>query len=119
MGTIRVKRVYESPSPDDGTRLLVDRLWPRGRKKEDLRLDAWHKDVAPSDELRKWFSHDPNRWPDFVQCYFVELDKNPEVWKPLLKAARAGDITLLYAAKDSERNNAIALQDYLETKLAA
>lgn len=114
---IKVKRIYDMPEPDDGERFLVDRLWPRGVKKESLRLDAWIKEVAPSDSLRRWFGHEPKRWEGFRQRYFAELDGMPEVWEPLLKAARKGDITLLFSARDTERNNAVVLKGYLEDKL--
>ena len=114
---IRVKRAYESPEVDDGTRILVDRLWPRGVKKEQLSLHGWIRDVAPSDELRKWFGHDPSRWEEFKKRYFVELDRKPEVLKSLLETIRDGNVTLLYAAQDKEHNNAVALKEYLEAKL--
>ncbi len=114
---IRTKRVYAAPTPDDGLRVLVDRLWPRGAKKEQLKLDGWHKEVAPSDQLRQWFGHDPAKWAEFKRRYFAELDnKNPKAWEPLLKAARNGNITLLYSAKDEEHNNAVVLKESLETK---
>ncbi|GBD33661.1 hypothetical protein HRbin33_02657 [bacterium HR33] len=114
---IRVKRVYEPPAPRDGARFLVDRLWPRGLKKETLRLDGWFKELAPSDRLRRWFAHQPGRWQEFRRRYFAELDRNESAWKPLLEAARRGTVTLLYAARDAERNNAVALKEYLESKL--
>jgi uncharacterized protein YeaO (DUF488 family) len=116
---IKVKRAYEPAEKSDGTRFLVDKLWPRGLKKEALHMQSWIKDVAPSDKLRRWFVHDPARWKEFHRRYFAELDKNQEAWKPLLAAARKGDITLVYSAKDTEHNNAIALQAYLEKKLKA
>jgi len=114
---IKVKRVYEPPAPDDGKRFLVDRLWPRGVKKEALRLDGWLKDVAPSDGLRKWFGHDPAKWDEFRRRYFAELEAKPEAWEPLLEAARAGDVTLLFSARDEAHNNAVALKAFLETYL--
>ncbi|GIW52362.1 MAG: hypothetical protein KatS3mg081_1717 [Gemmatimonadales bacterium] len=114
---IRVKRVYEPPVPQDGARFLVDRLWPRGLKKETLRLDGWFKELAPSDRLRRWFAHQPGRWQEFRRRYFAELDRNESAWKPLLEAARRGTVTLLYAARDAEHNNAVALKEYLESKL--
>ncbi len=110
---IRIKRAYDKPDTDDGVRILVDRLWPRGIKKEDLKLDYWLKEVAPSDELRKWFGHDPEKWPDFRRRYFIELDQNSERLKPIREAAEQGTITLIYSAKDEEHNNAVALQAYL------
>jgi uncharacterized protein YeaO (DUF488 family) len=110
---IRIKRAYDKPDTDDGVRILVDRLWPRGIKKEDLKLDYWLKEVAPSDELRKWFGHDQDKWPDFRRRYFIELDQNSERLKPIREAAEQGTVTLIYSAKDEEHNNAIALQAYL------
>jgi uncharacterized protein YeaO (DUF488 family) len=110
---IRVKRVYEPAAPDDGARFLVERLWPRGVKKEALPLDGWLRDVAPSTALRQWFGHDPSRWEEFQRRYAAELDTRPEAWRPLLEAARRGPVTLLYSARDQEHNNAVALQRYL------
>lgn len=114
---IQVKRVYESPTKEDGARFLVDRLWPRGLKKEALQLQGWVKETAPSDALRRWFGHDPKKWAEFQRRYFAELECRPETWKPLLGAARKGVVTLLYSAKDSKHNNAVALRDYLLAKL--
>jgi uncharacterized protein YeaO (DUF488 family) len=114
---IRLKRVYDPPEPDDGRRFLVERLWPRGMKKEALFLDAWAKEVAPSATLRRWFAHDPRKWEEFQRRYFAELDRRPEAWRPLLEAARRGTITLLYSARDLEHNSAVALRAYLEKKL--
>lgn len=114
---IRVKRVYEPPEPGDGTRLLVDRLWPRGLKKEQLLLDGWHRDVAPSNELRQWYHHAPGRWEEFKRRYFAELDQKPQTWESLMKAAREENITLVYAAQNREHNNAVALKAYLEARL--
>ncbi|HKZ83708.1 MAG TPA: DUF488 domain-containing protein [Anaerolineae bacterium] len=116
---IRVKRVYDPPEPGDGARFLVDRLWPRGVKRESLRLDGWLKDAAPSDELRRWFGHDPARWEEFHRRYSVELDGKPEAWRLLVQAARKGTLTLLYTARDTAHNNAVALKEYLERRLAA
>jgi len=113
---IRTKRVYEPAGPEDGTRILVDRLWPRGIAKKALKLDSWNKDVAPSNELRKSFHHDPARWGEFQKRYFAELDNNPEAWSSIVESARTGDVTLLYSAKDEEQNNARVLKDYLESK---
>jgi uncharacterized protein YeaO (DUF488 family) len=114
---ILTKRAYDPPSASDGPRFLVDRLWPRGMKKEALKMDAWLKDLAPSDELRKWSHHDPERWPEFRKRYAAELAAHPECWKPLLDRATEGTVTLLYSAHDTERNNAIALKLFLEAKL--
>jgi uncharacterized protein YeaO (DUF488 family) len=114
---ITVKRVYSPASAEDGQRFLVDRLWPRGIKKEDLKVQAWIKEVAPSNELRHWYGHDPDRWCEFNERYFHELDANPDTWKPLLEAARKGDVTLLFSTKELERNNAVSLRAYLEKQL--
>ncbi len=111
---IQVKRVYDPPDTKDGTRFLVERLWPRGIKKEALQMQDWLKDVAPSGELRRWFSHDPAKWREFQQRYFKELDGHREAWQPLLQAARRRNVTLLYSARDTEHNNAVALKEYLE-----
>ena len=114
---IHTKRVYEPASKSDGKRFLVDRLWPRGVKKEALKLEAWLKDVAPSNELRHWYSHDPARWKEFRRRYFAELKAQPEAVQRLLEAARQGDVTLLYSARVTELNNATALKEYLEDRL--
>ena len=116
---IKIKRAYEEPAPEDGRRFLVDGLWPRGVKKEALQVEGWLKEAAPSVDLRRWFDHDPERWEGFKRRYFAELDEHPERWRPLLEAAREGDVTLVYAARNEEQNNAVALQAYLREKLAA
>ena len=113
---IRLKRAYDSASPTDGRRFLVERLWPRGVSKEKLRVDAWLKEAAPTTELRKWFSHDPDKWSEFRRRYFRELDSRPEAWRPILSAARHGSVTLVYGSHDTEHNNAVALQQYLRAK---
>jgi len=110
---ITIKRVYESPGADEGTRFLVERLWPRGMKKESLQIDAWLKDVAPSNALRRWFGHDPAKWVEFRDRYFAELDGEPEAVQPIVEASRQGNVTLLYSAHDTEHNNAAALKEYL------
>ncbi len=115
---IQTKRVYEPPAPSDGTRFLVERLWPRGLKKEELDAKAWLKEVAPSTELRKWFNHDPKKWSEFKRKYAAELNREPEAWQPILQAARQGNVTLLYSARDTEHNNAITLKEYLDRRLA-
>lgn len=115
---IQVKRVYEAADPRDGARFLVERLWPRGVKKEALPLDGWLKEVAPSTALRQWFGHDPARWAEFQRRYAAELDTAPDGWAPLVAAARRGAITLLYSARDTEHNSAVALRDYLERELS-
>ena len=111
---IKLKRVYDKRSSTDGMRYLVERLWPRGIKKAELHLDDWLKDVAPSTELRKWFSHDTEKWEQFRRKYFAELDRTPEVCEPILEAARKGTVTLLYSSHDGEHNNAVALKEYIE-----
>lgn len=115
--SIQTKRVYDAPAKTDSARFLVERLWPRGMKKEALRMEAWLKDVAPSGALRKWFAHDPKKWPEFQRRYRKELDVHPAAWQPLLEAARKGNVTLLYSAHDIEHNNAVALKVYLDAKL--
>jgi uncharacterized protein YeaO (DUF488 family) len=113
---IKVKRVYEPASRTDGTRFLVERLWPRGLSKEDLQGTTWVKEVGPSTELRQWFNHDPQKWSRFRTRYFRELDSRPESWRPILTAARRGMVTLIYSSRDEKHNNAIALQEYLQAK---
>jgi len=110
---IKLKRVYDPVADDDGTRFLVERLWPRGIKKSDLQMQAWLKDVAPSSSLRQWFSHDPKKWNDFRERYFRELRSNVRALEPIVAAAK-GTVTLLYSSRDSEHNNAVALRDYIE-----
>ncbi len=114
---IKVKRVYEPSDSGDGTRFLVERLWPRGMKKESLHMEAWLKDVAPSDALRRWFGHDPAKWIEFERRYFAELDSRPEALQPIIEAANRGDVTLLYSAHDTEHNNAVALKKYIEVRV--
>jgi uncharacterized protein YeaO (DUF488 family) len=114
---LTIKRVYEPFDTRDGTRFLVERLWPRGMKKASLRMDGWLKDVAPSAALRRWFGHDPAKWDAFQRRYAAELDRHPEAWQPMLEAAQHGDVTLLYSAHDTEHNNAVALKVYLEEQL--
>src|SRR5690349_15904787 len=110
---IRIKRAYEPRARGDGRRVLVERLWPRGMKKEALDADAWLKEVAPSTELRKWFGHRAERWNEFRRRYRKELDANPDAWTPLLEASRRGTVTLLYSAHDLEHNGAVVLGEYL------
>ncbi len=114
---ITVKRVYLPASAEDGQRFLVDRLWPRGIKKEALQIQAWYKEAAPSDDLRHWYGHDPDRWCEFNERYFHELDAHPQAWKPLVEAAGHGNITLLFSTRELERNNAVSLRAYLEKQL--
>jgi uncharacterized protein YeaO (DUF488 family) len=113
---IHLKRVYEPAAKDDGMRFLVERLWPRGVKKEALRLDGWLKDVAPSTTLRQWFAHDPAKWAEFQKRYFAELDANPEAVQPIRQAMRKGAVTFLYSSHDAEHNNALALKSYLSKR---
>lgn len=110
---IQLKRVYEPADAADGARFLVERLWPRGIRKESLQFDAWIKDAAPSTELRQWFSHDPAKWTEFQRRYFAELDAKPEALAPIRAAARKGTVTLLFSSHDEEHNNAVALKTYL------
>jgi uncharacterized protein YeaO (DUF488 family) len=113
---IATKRAYEKAAATDGARYLIDRLWPRGVEKETMRLTGWLKDVAPSDKLRRWFGHDPNKWDEFQRRYAAELDANPETWQPLVVAMGRRKVTLVFGARDTEHNNAVALQRYLERK---
>lgn len=110
---IRLKRAYDAASEGDGTRVLVDRLWPRGVKKEDAALDSWMKDIAPSTELRKWFGHDPKLWDEFRARYSAELKSKPESLEELRKLAKSGVLTLVYSAHDEEHNDAVVLRDLL------
>ncbi len=114
---IKIKRAYEPPAPDDGRRFLVDRLWPRGVKKDSLALEAWAKETAPSTALRQWYHHDPAKWDEFQARYIAELDANPAAWEPLLQAARQGTITLVYGSRDETHNQAVVLKRYLERQL--
>lgn len=113
---IHLKRVYDPAASEDGKRFLVERLWPRGIKKSELRIDAWLKDVGPSTALRQWFGHDPNKWDEFRRRYFQELEKNIEARKPIERAAARGQVTLVYSSHDEEHNNAVALKEFLEAK---
>lgn len=114
---IRIKRAYEPPAADDGARFLVDQLWPRGVRKEALKMQDWARVVAPSKKLCGWFGHDPAKWKEFQRRYTDELEEKPETWQPLLEAARQGDVTLVFGARDVEHNNALVLRDYLTCKL--
>ncbi|GBQ37030.1 DUF488 domain-containing protein [Gluconacetobacter azotocaptans] len=111
--TIRVRRIYDPPEAGDGARVLVDRLWPRGVGKDRAHLTLWLKDVAPSGELRKWFGHDPAKWNDFQQRYRAELDANASAVGQVMTLARQGPVTLLYAARDTQHNEAVVLAAYL------
>lgn|SRR5690606_14798112 len=116
---IQVRRVYDPPARSDGCRILVDRIWPRGLSKDDVELDAWIKDVAPSAELRTWFGHDPSKWASFKRKYFKELDGREEALEQLLQACSGRTFTLLFGAKDVEHNNAVALKEYLDTRVGS
>ena len=113
---VEIKRVYENPGRADGTRILVDRLWPRGLSKEKAKVDLWLKDIAPSTELRKWFSHDPSKWTEFQARYRQELKSEADLLDVLKKEAAKGLITLLYGAKDQVHNEAVVLQSLLQAK---
>ena len=118
MAAVALKRVYEPAEPEDGTRVLVDRLWPRGLRKDKADLDLWAKDVAPSDTLRRWFAHKPERWKEFEKRYRAELaalEAQPQV-EALRAMTRKGRVTLLYAARDESMNNAVVLRDYLRKR---
>ena len=112
----RLKRIYEAPSRDDGFRVLVERLWPRGMKKEDAHIDLWLKDVSPSPELRRWYAHDVAKWPEFRRRYTAELESNPEPVALLRERAKKGKVTLLFAARDEEHNSAVVLKEFLEKR---
>ena len=114
---IKIKRVYEKPRREDGIRILVDRLWPRGLTKEKAAIDLWLKNIAPTTELRKWFDHDPNKWKSFMRRYRLELKRNKEQALLLKEQARRRTVTLLYGAKDEEHNEAIVLKEYLADNL--
>ncbi|GAM10314.1 putative protein [Geobacter sp. OR-1] len=111
---IRIKRVYSEPEAEDGIRILVDRLWPRGVAKEAARIDEWCKEIAPSNELRQWFGHDPARWDEFRGRYRQELAGHEDILTRLRNIAQKGAVTLLYAAKDEEHNNAVVLKELIE-----
>lgn len=113
VGRIRLKRAYEPPSAEDGPRILIDRLWPRGVKKKEAQIDQWAKDIAPSTELRKWFGHEPERWEEFRRRYKAELRQHSQQLESLRELARSDAITLVYAAHDESRNDAVVLRDVL------
>ena len=115
---IKIKRVYWEYDPKDGKRILIDRLWPRGLSKDKARIDLWLKDIAPTAELRQWFGHEVERWDEFRERYWAELDANLAAWQPLVDAAKHGPIMLLFGARDREHNQAVVLRDYLMRKLA-
>jgi len=111
---IRTKRVYEKAGKQDGTRVLIDRVWPRGVRKEDAGIDLWLKEIAPGTELRKWFGHDPQKWSQFKRRYFRELDRNDAPVERLSEITQKGRVTLVFGAKNEKYNNAVALKEYLE-----
>jgi uncharacterized protein YeaO (DUF488 family) len=111
---VKLKRAYDTAARSDGHRILVDRLWPRGISRDELRIADWIKEVSPSAELRAWFGHEPARWPEFKRRYFRELDQRADLLAPLVEKSHAGTVTLMFAAKDAEHNNAVALKEYLE-----
>jgi uncharacterized protein YeaO (DUF488 family) len=115
--TIDLKRAYDPPAKRDGHRILVDRVWPRGIARDDLQIDAWLKDLAPSNDLRKWFGHDPAKWDEFRRRYVLELEQRSEALGELVEKARTGHVTLIFSAKDTEHNNAVALREHLERRL--
>jgi uncharacterized protein YeaO (DUF488 family) len=114
--TVTLKRVYAEPSESDGTRILVDRLWPRGLTKEKAKVDVWLKEIAPSAELRKWFNHEPSKWPGFKKRYQAELSNNTEALSALKKHLADGRATIVYGAKDEEHNEAVVIKQYLDKK---
>jgi len=113
---IKIKKIYDAPTPDDGIRILVDRLWPRGLSKEKAKVDLWLKEIAPSNELRKWYAHDPQKWAEFRKRYFNDLDTKGELVNQIVQETKEGDVTLLYSSKEEKLNNAVALKEYIEKK---
>ncbi len=113
MGTIRIKRAYEKPAKEDGYRILVDRLWPRGIKKETAKIDFWPRELAPSNELRQWYGHDPDKWGKFKRRYYAELDAQPARVEELYEHVRKGTVTFIYSSKEERLNNAVALKEYI------
>ena len=116
---LNVKRVYERAAESDGLRILVDRLWPRGVSKAEAKVHGWMKDIAPSDKLRRWFQHDPDRWDEFRRRYMKELESKEGDVAMLLRHAREGDLTLVYSARDERHNNAVVLKEFLDTRVRA
>jgi len=110
---VKIKRIYEPPAKEDGFRILVDRLWPRGLSKEKAKIDFWLKEIAPSDKLRKWYGHDPKKWTTFRDKYFEELRDKDELVNLILKKTKEGMITFLYSSKEKKVNNAAALKEYI------
>ena len=114
---IFLKRVYDEIEPNDGKRILVDRLWPRGVRKDSSKIDEWIKEISPSNELRKWYAHDPDKWNQFKEKYWKEIENQKEILLKLAKDCREGKITLLYSTKETRYNNAVALKEFLETRI--
>ena len=112
--SVRIKRIYDAPSTDDGYRVLVDRVWPRGVSKKEVRLDRWLKEIAPSTELRRWFAHEPSRWSEFRRRYREELEESPALIQEVAEKARSGSVTLLFSARDQQHNQAVVLCEWLE-----
>jgi uncharacterized protein YeaO (DUF488 family) len=115
--SIQIKRIYDDPDETDGHRILVDRLWPRGLSKEKAKLDGWVKEIAPSNELRRWYGHDPDKWIEFKSRYTAELDANPDSVAAVLRELRPDTVTFLYSSKEQRLNNAVALKEYIESKI--
>jgi uncharacterized protein YeaO (DUF488 family) len=113
---VHIKRVYEAPAKDDGIRILVDRIWPRGLSKQRAAVDTWIKEIAPTSTLRSWFGHDPQRWPEFRERYFKELGSSADAVSRLVALMSDGPVTLLFAARDTERNNASVLAEYIKSR---
>ena len=113
---IKIKRIYDAPTPDDGIRILVDRLWPRGVSKEKAKVDLWLRETAPSNELRKWYGHDPKKWAEFRKRYFSDLDTKRELVNQIVQKTKEGDVTLLYSSKEEKLNNAVALKEHISKK---
>ena len=113
---IKIKRIYDTPTEDDGFRILLDRLWPRGLTKEKAKVDLWLKEIAPSDQLRKWYAHDPKKWVEFRKRYFNDLHAKRELVNQIVQKTKEGDVTLLYSSKEEKINNAVALKEYIAKK---
>jgi uncharacterized protein YeaO (DUF488 family) len=113
---VKVKRVYDPPSGRDGRRVLVDRLWPRGIRKDEALVDAWMKELAPGTELRTWFGHDPQKWGEFKRRFFLELQENEDAVKDIVYASSRGTVTLLFGSREERYNNAVALKEYIEAR---
>ena len=114
---IKTKRIYDPPEESDGYRILVDRLWPRGLKKDKAKIDRWVKDIAPSKELRTWYGHDPKKWQEFREWYFDQLDAKRDLVQEMVKEGKGKQITLLFSAKNEQLNNAVCLKEYIDSKL--